>query len=171
MMRNERGFLVGGALTAAVIGAVAATLIAPVRPRLVWNGSASAPPGLYLVGDPGDVRRGDMVIAWLPSAHRKFAARRHYLPANVPLVKRVAAVSGDRVCARDRTITVNGRRVATGRERDGQGRPMPGWAGCVTLGEGALFLLMNAPDSFDGRYFGATARMQVIGKARLIWPR
>src|SRR3546814_4149287 len=75
-----------------------------------------------------------MVIARLPDTVRLFAARRHYLPANVPVVKRVAAASGDEVCAAGARIMVNGRLVARRLDRDGAGRPMPWRSGCATLG-------------------------------------
>lgn len=111
-----------------------------------------------------------MVAAWLPQSLRGLAARRHYLPANVPLVKRAAALEGDIVCAQGAEIRVNGQWVATRRRVDAGGRSMPVWTGCEKLGEGDLFLLMDASGSFDGRYFGVTRRADLIGKARLLWP-
>jgi conjugative transfer signal peptidase TraF len=159
--------LVAGLLTLGL----AATIAMPPRPRLVWNASASAPIGLYAVaGDtPG---KGDMAIGWLPERWRLFAARRHYLPANVPLVKRVAAGEGDRVCAIGVGIFVNRRRVAERQLRDALGRPMPWWQGCVRLRGGARFLLMTgSPASFDGRYFGPTQRSDIVGRATPLWTR
>lgn len=153
-----------GALSAAL----GITIVLPPRPLLVWNASASAPVGLYAVRPARDLHRGDMVIAKAPEAWAIFAARRRYLPANVPLVKRVAAVRGDVVCALARAVFVNGRRVAERRPVDGQGRPMPWWRGCVRLSGSAHFLLMDDPDSFDGRYFGPTDHADVIGRARLL---
>lgn len=152
--------------------ALAATLLAPPRPRLVWNASASAPVGLYAVGDGAPLARGDMVIARVPVEFRLFAARRHYLPANVPLVKRVAAAGGDEVCAAGARIFVNGQVVAVRLERDGAGRPMPWWSGCAELGLGEYFLVMaDSAASFDGRYFGVSQARDIVGKARLIWQR
>jgi type IV secretory pathway protease TraF len=90
----------------------------------------------------------------------------------VPLVKRVAAVSGARICANRNTILVNGRLAALRTARDPSGRPMPRWSGCVTLGKGDLMLLASrAPSAFDGRYFGVTRASDVVGKARLLWRR
>lgn len=152
--------------------ALMATLLWPPRPRLVWNASASSPVGLYAIAAPGAPRPGDMVIAWPPAGARRLGAQRHYLPANVPLVKRVAAAGGDRVCARGDAVAVNGRVVALRRRRDRLGRPLPRWSGCGNLAGGDLFLL--TPDvaaAFDGRYFGITRRRHVIGRARLLWPR
>lgn len=149
-----------------------ATIAAPPLPRLVWNASASAPVGLYRVTPGGPLARGDMVIARTPIAVRALAARRHYIPANVPLVKRVAGVPGDRVCAVGTTVTVNGRPLATRRVSDRLGRPLPWWSGCRTLRDGALFMLMaDARDSFDGRYFGPTDAADVVGKAAALWVR
>lgn len=151
---------------------VLATAIVPPRPQLVWNASASAPVGLYRVTPGVLLDRGDMVIARVPLSVRALAARRHYIPANVPLVKRVAGVPGDRVCAIGPTVTVNGRALATRRANDRLGRPLPWWTGCRTLRDGALFLLMvGTPDSFDGRYFGPTDAADVVGKATALWVR
>lgn len=154
------------------VGLVGATIIAPPLPRLVWNASASAPIGLYAVEPGASLKPGDMAIARVPARYRTLAAIRHYLPANVPLVKRVVAAAGDEVCALDAEIFVNGERVAARRPTDGMGRPMPLWTGCFRLRGEDLFLLMTAsPASFDGRYFGATTADDVIGKARLLWRR
>jgi len=168
--RRRRTLTRRGTLVALGCACVAATIIVPPLPRLVWNASASAPVGLYRVAPGGALARGDMVIARPPLAVRALAARRRYLPANVPMVKRVVGVPGDRVCATGPTITVNGRPRATRRISDRLGRPLPWWRGCRTLRDGALFLLMaETPDSFDGRYFGPSDPRDVIGKAAALW--
>ena len=158
------------------LGAIgAATLLAtalfPPAPRLVWNASASAPIGLYAVSPGMSAKLGDMVIARIPEPYRRLAATRRYLPMNVPLVKRVAAAAGDEVCALGQEIFVNGRWIAERLVNDGAGRPMPMWSGCVRLHGRQLFLLMDAPASFDGRYFGVTRSDLIVGRARLLWPR
>lgn len=151
---------------------IVATLFWPPRPVLLWNASPSSPVGLYAVISSGPVESGDTVIAWAPAPARRLAAARHYLPANVPLVKRVAAAPGDRVCAKRRTIFVNGRPAALRRARDPSGRQMPWWSGCRLLRPGELFLLSpHTPDAFDGRYFGLTRSSEIVGKARLLWHR
>ena len=153
-------------------GALVSTLLVEPRPWFVWNASASAPVGLYAVGDAAPLARGDMVIARMPDEFRMMAARRRYLPANVPLVKRVAAVPGDEVCAIGARVMVNGRIVARRRDRDGAGRPMPWWSGCAELRSGEYFLLMtDSPASFDGRYFGVSNAGDIVGRARLLWRR
>lgn len=148
------------------------TLKGAQPPWLVWNVSSSAPTGLYVVGERKGLGRGDMVVATLPAASRHFAAVRGYLPMNVPLVKRVAAVPGDRVCAYEEYVGVNGRRVAARLPADARGRTLPRWGGCEWLGEGRYLLLMaDNPASFDGRYFGISDADDIIGKARLLWRR
>lgn len=162
-----RGTIAG----AVVIGAVAATLIAPPRPRFIWNVSHSAPVGLYVVGGQNALAVGDMVAARVPRDWRMLAAMRRYVPANVPLIKRIAARPGDHVCAKARDILVNGEPVAARRARDGAGRAMPRWTGCTILGEGSYLLLMKDPASFDGRYFGPTDAHDIVGEVRLLWAR
>lgn len=150
---------------------VAATIMLPPRPLLVWNASASAPIGLYTIAEPSALEPGDYALARLPEPYRRLAARRYYLPANVPLVKRVAAVAGDSVCASGAVVTINGRVAAKRKAADRFGRPLPWWRGCSTLRD-AIFLLNPAePASFDGRYFGPVPRADLIGKATPIWVR
>lgn len=154
----------------AAITALFANWVWPPRPLLVWNASASAPVGLYYVSSVARAARGAMVVAWLPEWARQLGAERHYLPLNVPLVKRVAAVAGDRVCAADAAIFVNGRLAARRRTRDPSGRPMPWWTGCEDISAGNLFLLTpGMSTAFDGRYFGVTRRRQIVGRATLVW--
>jgi len=159
------------AVTGIGITLLGLTMAFPPTPRLVWNASASATIGLYAVTPGTAIDPGDMVIARVPERWRKLAAQRRYIPANVPLVKRVAAAAGDEVCALGREIFVNGQWLAERRVADASGRPMPAWSGCVRLRGRQLFLLMpQSPASFDGRYFGVTEGGLVVGKARLLWP-
>ena len=164
--RRWRFFLVGlGA------GLVLGAAILPPTPRLLWNASASAPIGLYQVSPGAPVMTGDMVVARLPEPFRALAAARRYLPRNVPLVKRVAAQAGDEVCALGDQVFVNGRPVARRKKSDAMGRVMPWWHGCRMLRRQQLFLLMESPNSFDGRYVGVSEGTDLIGKAQLLWRR
>lgn len=150
--------------------AALSTLLWSPRPLLVWNASPSSPIGLYLVTPAEDMRAGEMVIAWPPPRARRIAVQRGYLPANVPLVKQVAAARGDRVCAAGEALFVNGRFLALRRTQDAAGRKLPWWNGCRKLQNGELFLLMRgARDSYDGRYFGPIQPPQAVGRARLTW--
>jgi conjugative transfer signal peptidase TraF len=160
-----------GAAVVMLGGALALTIALPVRPLLVWNTSASAPVGLYAISAPNEPRIGDMVIARLAPQWRALAAARRYVPATVPVVKRVAATPGDTVCALGRGIFIEGRRQAERRLADARRRLMPWWQGCITLRDGAVLLLNSDPASFDGRYFGPTRPDDLIGRARLLWPR
>jgi conjugative transfer signal peptidase TraF len=166
--RRASRTLVSGVTVLSVL-ATSASLVS--TPRVVWNASASVPIGLYwrVAGTPS---RGDLVLARAPHLARTLAAERHYLPLNVPIVKRVAAVAGDVVCASGEVISIDGRRVARRRALDRMGHPLPQWEGCETLGAGEFFLLIaDVPDSFDGRYFGVTERRDIIGCLVPLWTR
>lgn len=142
---------------------------ARATPRLVFNVSDSAPHGFYVVSTQS-VARGDYVVTRLPAAVAALAAERRYLPANIPLLKHVAAVYGDHVCVRNGMVRVNGRELALTLTRDRQGRPLAAWAGCRVLAENEWFLLStdNAA-SFDSRYFGPVPRAAAYGRAAPIW--
>ena len=156
-------------MLAFALAATGATVVAPPPPLLVWNVSASAPRGLYAVLPGHAPDKGAMVVARLPEPVRRLAARRHYLPLGVPVVKRVAASEGDQVCATGLMLSINGRRAAKRLRADPSGRPLPDWHGCIRLLAHQVLLLSPAARSFDGRYFGPTDRADIIGTARLIW--
>lgn len=172
LRRRRRPILFAGAVALALLGA-SATLDFAVdpAPRLIWNASASAPIGFWRIDPGARIDGGDMVLVRTPDGVRQLAAQRHYLPANVPLLKRVAAREGQEVCALGPEIFIDGRPVATRRQADRQGRPLPWWHGCERLRKGRLFLLMDHPGSFDGRYFGPVDARNVIGKAVPLWLR
>ena len=157
-----RTLLIGGAAASLL----AFTSAADLPTRLVWNASASVPIGLYAVQPDGRYRPGVIVLVQPPEPLAAFLADGGYLPRGVPLLKRVEALPGARVCRNGSTLTVDGRRRAEVRERDRFGRPLPFWTGCVEVAEGQLFLLnANAPGSLDGRYFGPVPASSVVGRA------
>jgi len=165
--RSSRALVLG----VAVLSVLATSASLAPTPQLIWNVSASAPIGFYwrVAGRPSP---GDLVLAQAPHWARRLAATRGYLPLNVPIVKRVAAVAGDVVCASGDEIFIDGRLIAHRLITDRMGRTLPQWEGCETLGAGEFFLLLaDAPDSFDGRYFGVTERHDIIGRLVQLWTR
>ncbi|MGK9232226.1 S26 family signal peptidase [Inquilinus limosus] len=158
------------ALGGAGLGLLGLAALGRPAPLVVYNASASAPIGFYWVRPAGVFRRGDLVLARTPEALRRLAAERGYVPSTVPLVKRIAALAGDTVCALGHVVAIDGRPVAAQRQADGRGRPLPAWTGCRMLAAGDVFLLMeDVPDSFDGRYFGVSPAVDVIGRLVPLW--
>jgi len=101
-------------------------------------------------------QRGDVVLA------------RHPAPPPAKLVKRVAAVPGDRV-----TLGDGGWRVEEASRR--HARPLGAGAAPAqarTLGEDGYFLIGDAPDlSTDARHFGPTPRRDILARAWMVyWP-
>ena len=158
--------LVSGGLAIALLGA---GFLRPA-PRLIYNATASAPVGLYRVLTGAPLQRDDWVLAQTPASVRGLAAVRGYLPAGVPLIKRLAALPGDTVCVAAEIVSIDGTVVARRLAADRRGRRLPGWSGCHVLGVSEVFLLTAAaPDSFDGRYFGPTPASDVIGRLVPLW--
>jgi len=138
-------------------------------PRLVFNTTASAPLGFYLV-DAGAPTVGDIVVVRPPRDLALWMAGRGYLPSNVPLIKRVAASGGQTVCGQQGQVSIDGVSVAITLPNDRLGRRLAPFTGCVQLADGDVFLLNTGmPDSFDGRYFGPLPRDAVVGRATAIW--
>ena len=157
-------------LAGVVVAATLATLTVPVSRYAVWNATASVPTGLYAIRGKASLQVGERIAIEPPPELRRLLAERHYLPTGVPLLKRVAAVRGQRVCRFAHGITIDGQYVGAARARDRLGRPLPVWAGCRVLRTGELFVMNPAaPDSFDGRYFGVLRITQVIGRATPVW--
>ena len=162
------------ARTALFAGSVAfaalATLVVPITHHLVWNVSPSIPTGLYAIRGKASLHVGERVAIEPPTELRRLMRERGYLPDRVPLLKRIASVSGQRVCRFAHGITIDGKLVGVARVRDRAGRPLPAWFGCHKLRTGELFAMNPAaPDSFDGRYFGPLKIENVIGRAMPVW--
>lgn len=157
-------------LATSVVAATLATLTVPVSRYAVWNASASVPTGLYAIRGKQSLHVGERVAIEPPPELRRLLAERGYLPVGVPLLKRVAAVSGQRVCRFAHGVTIDGELVGIARSFDRRWRPLPAWFGCRRIGYGELFVMNPAaPDSFDGRYFGVLRMSDVIGRATPIW--
>ncbi|MEQ1671171.1 MAG: S26 family signal peptidase [Hyphomicrobium sp.] len=157
-------------LAGVVVAVTLAPLTVPVSRYAVWNATASVPTGLYAIRGKASLHVGERVAIEPPPQLRRLLAERHYLPTGVPLIKRIAAVRGQRVCRFGHGVAIDGEFVGAARARDRLGRPLPGWAGCHVLRTGELFVMNPAaPDSFDGRYFGVLRITQVIGRATPVW--
>jgi len=169
---SRLGYMLVTLLVAELFAAlfVGVALLAP-RPRLIWNASASAPIGLYRVTRVTHLATGGLVAISPPKALARYMAERHYLASGVPLLKHVAALPGARICRSGARVTVGRRLVAMALPRDSRGRSLPVWHGCRIVGAGQLFLLNNAPDSMDGRYFGAIPTAGLLGRATPILVR
>ena len=149
--------------------AIASSLVEP-RPILVWNATASAPLGLYSIAPFTGSHIGDLVLVQPDPASAAVYAERGYLPPGVPLLKRVGALGGMRVCEHAGDVTIEGRHVANALPSDERGRPMTPWSGCRALSDGEFFALnADVQTSLDGRYFGPSLLSSVIGRATPVW--
>ena len=143
-------------------------------PRLVYNPSDSVAVGWYRVDPRGhgaaSLLVGSIVLTRLPADAAALSAQRGYLPARIPLLKRVGAVAPQEVCVFGALVWIDGVPVAAVRSADRLGRPLPSWPQCRRLQAGELFLLSTTnPASFDSRYFGPVSTSAVIGVAHPVW--
>ena len=153
-------------VTAVAVLGIAIAAVVPTAPRLLWNASASVPIGFYTVVPTDRIEVPDLVAVIPPEPFASFIVERSYVARDVPLLKRVLGLPGQRVCRTGRAITVDAVPLGEAHDRDSLGRDLPVWQGCRVIAEGEVFL-MN-PDvggSLDGRYFGPFPASAVIGHA------
>jgi conjugative transfer signal peptidase TraF len=139
-------------------------------PRLIYNASQSAPIGWYRV-EFRIPSRGDFVVIRPSQTLQSLLVAHAVLPPGIPLLKRVVAVAGDRICRFGTVVFVNGEAVAEALERDQKGHLLPVWEGCFTLFAGQFFVVQSHPFSFDSRYFGQVSKCRIVGIAHPIWTR
>ncbi|MCQ9617949.1 S26 family signal peptidase [Paenalcaligenes niemegkensis] len=169
-----RARLVLAGLSACGLAALAWASFVPPLPRLIYNPSDSVAVGWYRV-EPLAYRAdslqpplsvGSIVVTYLPANAATLAAQRGYLPAHIPLLKRVGAVAPQHVCIIAGQVRIDGVPSAAVLPADRLSRPLPFWQHCRPLAEGELFLLsVTHPASFDSRYFGPVSASAVIGVA------
>lgn len=158
--------LVIGVLMKSGFALLVLSAVKPVTPWLVYNASASVPLGYYRVTAAlRPMKVGDLVLVHTPDTVRDMADTRRYIPKTVPMIKHIAAISGDEICAVGNTLTINGHEAARRQNHDRLGRPLPWWSGCRRLKDDEVFLLnARVPASFDGRYFGVTSTTSIMGR-------
>lgn len=158
------------ALTAFGVLGIALASATPLPMKLVWNATASEPVGFYTIDPVGRLEVPDLVVVMPPEPVALFIVERGYVARDVPLLKRVLGLPGQRVCRSGRAISVDDVPLGDALDRDSQGRDLPVWQGCRRIADGDIFLMNpSVPDSLDGRYFGPMPARTVIGKATPIY--
>jgi type IV secretory pathway protease TraF len=155
-------------LTTAALG-IAAALTAHAPPLLLYNPSPSVPVGFYWRA-PGAPRIGDLVSVPAAVAAPAYAAERGFTDRTDRFIKRIAATSGQVVCAKGDRVSIDGARDVHRPSHDTMGRTLPTWSGCRTLAANETFLLGDTADSFDGRYWGPVSLRVVDGPWRPVQP-
>lgn len=163
---------IGLALFAALVASLIA-LVSGYTAGLRFNFTSSLPLGLYRVVDR-PLARGAYVRFCPPRAGAiALALARGYLHAGGvcgegyrPMLKRVAAVGGERVSVRDDGVWVGQRHLPLSAPLavDAAGRPMPRLSPLpLPLAPSQLWVMSDTnPYSFDSRYFGAIDRTWVL---------
>lgn len=147
------------AATAAAAGwALAARSPSPLA---LINESPSLPKGLYVRSPDQTPGLDRLVTLTQPNVVRPYLADLG-IPADLRLLKRVAAVGGEAVCADDGALRWP-RGMTAVPARDRRGVTLVAWEGCRVLAADELLVLGDSPNSFDSRYFGPVRRAAVEG--------
>ena len=110
---------------------------------------------------------GALIAFRAPSAAYPYADGHMAYLRRVPVLKHVAAVSGDQVCTANGRLEINGRVRAPILRQDRRGAALPRWRGCRRLRDGEVFVFSDRiPNSFDSRYFGPVSHAEIVGVFR-----
>jgi conjugative transfer signal peptidase TraF len=159
--RTALGLLLVCALTTALACLTAS--------QIIWNRTASLPLGFYLRTPAVRVGEGMLVALPIPPSVRSLVHDRRYLRDGSLLVKPVAAVAGDHVCARRGILFINGEPFGSILPRDSENRELPVYQGCGVLPDGQVFLASHHPRSFDSRSFGPVDVHALQGTVTPLW--
>jgi conjugative transfer signal peptidase TraF len=163
-------------ILAAGAAIVTAVLLAGGCAGLRINLTPSYPRGLWRIERLDRAAAAGDLVFICPPATSEFerAFDRGYIRRGLcagglsPLIKRIAAVGGQRIDVAD-DVTIDGRLLASSlvRRVDAAGRPLSRFAGGVVPAH-ALFLHSEFAGSYDSRYFGPIPSENVLGLARPI---
>ena len=161
IQRRRSALILCRTVAGVLIGALS---LAPARPQLLWNFTASVPLGLYRIDDT-PAQPGDLVAVAPSGSARSLLLASGALAKGRLLLKPLAARGGDTVCRDTLAVSVSGRLSAQAHARTSDGRMLPAWSGCRVLAPNEIFLLSRHPNSFDSRYFGPVSTGDVVGVA------
>lgn len=137
------------------------------HPLFATPSSRSVPPGVYLLEYWSTWERGSLVVFRPPAA--ALSMRPVSTHEGTPLwMKRVIATAGDRVCATEHGIWVNGIRAA-GVAVPAEAPARPVLRGCERIGTGMVYLVGQGARSLDSRYWGPISTGRIVAPVRLIF--
>lgn len=139
-------------------------LTAVVSTRWVrLNVSPSVPYGLYLLRPvPAPLARGMLVVLPVPASVRPWHSRL------LPVLKPVAGIPGDVICAVDDILYVNDADFGP-ILREAHGQPLPHFTGCLVVQDDEVFLASAVPQSLDSRYDGPVTVEALTAHALPLW--
>ncbi len=141
------------------------------RSSLAFNRTDSLPIGFYATRSINHPPlRGELVALAMPASVRLMAVERRYLERSDELLfKAVVAVPGDHVCLTGALYTVNGAVIGNVLSVDLNGRPLPAYQFCGSVGAGEYWVGTQASRSFDSRYFGPVPAVAFLARLEPQW--
>lgn len=133
---------------------------------LIYQTSSSMPRGWYLaIPLIGKIHKGEAVLFTPPLQAETFMRVHHWILPHAWMMKHILAEPGDAVCIKQNSIWINHKKVGPVFQATPSGVKLPQAQLCgVLASEHYLPLSTLIPNSFDGRYFGAISRNQIISK-------
>lgn len=86
----------------------------------------------------GRIEVPDLVAVMPPEPFASFMVERGYVGRDVPILKHVVGLPGQRVATASCAITVDDVPLGEARDRDSRGRDLLAWQGCRVIADGEL---------------------------------
>jgi conjugative transfer signal peptidase TraF len=129
------------------------------------NLTPSEPVGIYRLVK-GGAERGALVLLKQPTGPTALVLHR-YAPANIPLIKRVAAVAGDVVQVGAHGVRIDGTLWPDSAplDRDAEGKSLQPYPfATYRVRTGQIWVMSEHPRGIDSRYFGPVTETSIISR-------
>lgn len=136
---------------------------------ITFNPTPSLKTGFYLITDIEEVKKGDTVTIKYPKSIKNVVIPSNFYYREVKgFMKNVEGVPGDLIETKDQKVYINGILKGNIATLDFKGRFLPQSNVNKILENDEYYLMGEAENSFDSRYWGTVKRVEVLKKAKLI---
>lgn len=115
---------------------------------------------IYKIKEKEAIKKGDLVIYQIPEKFQQLSTLKG---TDIPSLKPVTAVYGDKIEIKNSHIYINGEDYGKVIEN----KKLPHFNG--QLKEDEVLTLSKVENTFDGRYYGGIKKNKIKGKAKLVY--
>lgn len=154
-----------------IVGMSTFTLISIfLKTFVTFNPTPSLKTGFYLITNIKKVQKGDIVTIKYPESIKNviFPSKFYYREVN-GFMKIIAGIPGDLIETKNQKVYINGILKGNISIADSKGRHLPQSNVNKILEENEYYLMGEAENSFDSRYWGTVKRKEILKKAKLIY--
>lgn len=153
-----------------LFGTIFIFLIIFLKVFITFNPTPSLKTGFYLITNIKEIKKGETVTIKYPKSIENivFPSRFYYREVK-GFMKNVEGVPGDLVETKNQKVYINGILKGNISTTDSKGRGLPQSNINKILEKDEYYLMGEAENSFDSRYWGTVRKKEILKKAKLIY--